>query len=177
MFEINQSETDFPKLNSQGHPNEAPFNNHSWLRTEDFPSWLLALFSAPVTNWESLQALLSALQLSARNNNSRASAPSLLQHPAALTLLRSTGQSYCSRSVPVLTELGSWHLILGSTWDEKGCAEVYLTHKTNFNRIAFLCNTKSWGVGGKINILNCIWKPTSTKEKLGLRHVVALRDL
>lgn len=126
MFEINQSKTLISQNLQSGVPDEAPFNNHSWLRSEDFPGWLLALFSAPVTNWESLQALPSAPQLCARDKDSRAPAPSLPQHPAALTLLRSTRQSSCSKSVPALTELGSWHLILGSTWDEKGCAEVYL---------------------------------------------------
>lgn len=107
MFEINQSKTLISQNLQSGVPDEAPFNNHSWLRSEDFPGWLLALFSALVTNWESLQALPSAPQLCARDKGSRAPAPSLPQHPDTLTLLRSTRQSSYSKSVPALTELGS----------------------------------------------------------------------
>lgn len=151
MFEINQSEALISQNLQSGALNEALFNNHSWLRSEDVPGWLLASFSAPVTNWESLQALPSALQLSARDKDSRAPAPSLPQHSAALTLLRSTGQSYCSRSVSFLTELGSWHLILGSAWDEKGRTEVYLAHDIRqiLTEPLFLATPCLGGLGAK----------------------------
>ena len=145
---------------------------------------MLALSSAPVTNWGVSPRAPSRLSLlppwlSASDADPRAPAPSLPQHPTALALLRSTRHSCCSRSMPGLTELGSRCLILGSAWDEKGCAEAYLAHdvRPTLTEPLFLAKTKPWGFGGKINILNSIWKRRGCKDKLDLRHIVALSNL
>lgn len=179
LFEIKQNETLTYQNLQSGVPNEAPFNNHSWLRSEDFPGWLLALFSAPVTNWESLQTLPSALQLSARDKDSRAPTPLSASAPCCRHLPQKHQAELlqqvcaCPHGIRELTS-NPW---LNMGWEGMFWVLLSSWYKTNFNRTDFLCNTKPWGLGGKINILNCFWKPTSTKEKLALRHVVALSNL
>lgn len=81
--------------------------------------------------------------------------------------------------MPGLAEVGSQHLILGSMWDEKGYAEAYLARdvRPTLAEPLFHAKTKPWGFGGKIDILNSVSKPRSSKDKLDLRHVAALGNL
>lgn len=146
------------------------------LRTSQAGCWP---YSVPQWQTGSLSRLLPLPSISLQETRTQGPLPPL----CLSTLLPSPPQRHRAELLQQVCACPHWIRELTSNpwinmgWEGMCWGLLSSWHKTNSNRTTFLCNTKSWGLGGKINILNCIWKPTSTKEKLALRDVVALSNL